>query len=87
MIARPPVMCFYFGAPKVEEVLSTIPFKSIHKDLRTVGAQGAVLRIPYFYFSDGPNVKGGGGPYVLKRVPHYQGSKNSKNRGPFEVSP
>ena len=54
MIARPPKMCFDFGALKIEERFSTISLR----DLRSVGAQGAVLRIPSFYFSEGPNVRG-----------------------------
>ena len=62
MIARPPVMCFDFGALKMEERFSTIPFKSIHRDLRTVGAQGAALRIPNFCFSGLALMLGKGGP-------------------------
>ena len=30
-----------------------------------MGAQGAVLRIPNFYFSEGPKVNGGGGGGAL----------------------
>ena len=39
-LGRSPIMCFDFGALKIEEGFSTIPFKSVYKDLRTVGAQG-----------------------------------------------
>ena len=42
---RSPIMCFVFGALKIQEGFSTIPFKSIYRDLRTVGAEGCVLRI------------------------------------------
>ena len=61
MIARPPIMSFDFGPLKIQEGFSTIPFKSIHRDLRTVGARGGILRLPSFYFSESPNVGGGGG--------------------------
>ena len=45
-----------------------------------MGAQGSVLRITVFFFffffffflSEGPNVRGGGGGYLLKSVPHYR---------------
>ena len=70
MIGASPIMCFDFGGLQIQEGFSTIPFTCIHRDLRTVGAQGDVLRIPNFHFSEGPNVRGGG-PYSLKRVPHY----------------
>ena len=65
MIARPPIMCFDFGALKILE-FSTIFFR----DLTIVGAQGAVLRIPNFYFSECPNVRGG---RLIKEGPtlHY----------------
>ena len=56
---KAPKACFDFGALKTLERFSTIPFKSIHRDLRTVGAQGAV-GIPNFYFSGGLNVRWGG---------------------------
>ena len=49
MIARPPIMSFDFGGRKMWEGFSTILFKSIHRDLGTVGAQGAVLRFPNFF--------------------------------------
>ena len=51
-------MSFDFGGLKIQEGFSTIPFKSIYRDLRTVGAQEG---IPNFYFSegDGPNFFGG----------------------------
>ena len=41
-----------------------MPCKSIRRDLRTVGAQGAILRITNFCFSEGPNV--GEGPLLIK---------------------
>ena len=59
MIGRSPIMSFDFGGLKIQEGFSTIPFKSINRGLRTVGASGVVLRIPHFYFSQGPNVRGG----------------------------
>ena len=39
-------MCFDFGALKVQEGLSTIPFKSVYRDLRAVGAQGGRIEDP-----------------------------------------
>ena len=71
MIAEPPIMCFDFGALKIWEGFSTISFKSIHRDLRTVGAQGAVLRIPNFACPCARML--GGGAYLLKRAPHLCG--------------
>ena len=59
MIGRPPIMSFDFGGPKMEEGFPTIPFKSIYKDLRTVEAQGGVLRVPNFHFLEGPNFRWG----------------------------
>ena len=58
MIGRSPIMSFDFGGLKVQEGFSTIPFTSIYRDLRTVGAQEG---IPNFYFleGDGPNFLGG----------------------------
>ena len=67
MIARPPIMSFDFVGLKIWEGFSTIRFRSIHKDLRTVGAQGALLRIHNFYFSEGPLL--GGGPLLIKEGP------------------
>ena len=61
MIGRPPIMSFDFGALKMQEGFPTIPFKSTHKDLRTVEAQGVRVEGPNIYFSEGPNVRGGGG--------------------------
>ena len=49
MIARPPLMSIDFGGLKIFEGFSTIRSKSIHRDLGTVGAQGAVLKIPNFF--------------------------------------
>ena len=43
---RPPTMSFDFGARKRVEGFSTIPFKSIYGDLRTVGAQGGRIEDP-----------------------------------------
>ena len=62
MIVRPPVMSFDCGSLQKYEGFSTIAFKSIHRDLRIVGAQRAVLRIPNFYFWEGPDVRGEGTP-------------------------
>ena len=39
-------MCLDFGALKIYEGFSTIPFKSINRDLRTVGAQGGRIEDP-----------------------------------------
>ena len=39
---RSPIMCFDFGALKIWEGFSTIPFKSIYRDLRTVGTGGHI---------------------------------------------
>ena len=50
MIARPPIICFDFGALNIQEGFSTIHIKSIRRALRNVGAQRAALRIPKFYF-------------------------------------
>ena len=36
---RSPIMCFDFGASKIWKRFSKIRFKSIYRDLRTVGAQ------------------------------------------------
>ena len=60
MIGRSPIMGFDFGGLKIQEGLSTIRCKSIYRDLRIVGAQETILRIPNFYFSEGPNVRAGG---------------------------
>ena len=38
--SRSPKMCFDFGGLTIQEEFSTIPFKSIYRDLRTVGAHG-----------------------------------------------
>ena len=43
---RSPIMCFDFWALKIWEGFSTIPFKSIYRDLRTVGAQGGRIEAP-----------------------------------------
>ena len=54
-------MCFDFGALKMQEGFSTIPFKSIHRDFRNVGAQGGRIEDPLIsMFLEGPNVRGGG---------------------------
>ena len=45
-LGRSPIMCFHFGALKIWEGFSTIPFKSIYKDLRTRGARGATIEGP-----------------------------------------
>ena len=39
-------MCFDFGGLKMWEGFSTIPFKSIYRDLRTVGAQKGRIEDP-----------------------------------------
>ena len=46
MIGRSPIMCFDFWGLKIQEGFSTIPFKSIYRDLRTVGAQGGRIEDP-----------------------------------------
>ena len=46
MIGRSPIMCLYFWGLKIQEGFSTIPLKSIYRDLRTVGAQGVRIEDP-----------------------------------------
>ena len=64
-------MCFDLGVLKTFERLSTIHLKSSHRDLRTVGAQGAVLRIRNFHFSGARMLGGGrgGGGCLVKEGP------------------
>ena len=68
LIGRPPIMSFNLGGLKIWEGYSTIPSKTNHRDLRTVGAQGAVLRIPIFFRRA---LMLGGAPYLLKRAHHH----------------
>ena len=46
MIGRSPIMSFDFGGLKIWQGFPTIPFISIHRDLRTVGAQGRRIENP-----------------------------------------
>ena len=46
MIGRYPIMSFDFGCLNIQAGFSTIPFKSIYRDLRTVGAQGGRIEDP-----------------------------------------
>ena len=46
MMARSHIMCFGFGGLKIQEGFSTVPFKSIYRDFRTVGAQGGRIEDP-----------------------------------------
>ena len=46
MVGRSPITSFDFGDLKTQERFSTIPFKSIYRDLRTVGAQGVRIEDP-----------------------------------------
>ena len=44
--SRSLIMCFDFGGLKIQEGFSTSPFKSIYRDVRTVGAQGGRIEDP-----------------------------------------
>ena len=46
MIGSSPIMSSDFGGLRIQEGFSTIPFKSIYRDLRTVGAQGGRIEDP-----------------------------------------
>ena len=41
MIGRSPIVSFDFGGVKIQEGFSTIRFKSIYRDLRTVENRGS----------------------------------------------
>ena len=52
----------HIGALQIKERFSTLLFKSIHRDLRTVGGRfGPLLKIANFYFSEGLVGRGEGG--------------------------
>ena len=60
---RAALMCFDFRAVNLWEEFTTLPFKSIRRDLKTKVL--TVLRVENFYFSESPFVRGGhGGPNI-----------------------
>ena len=66
---RSPIMCFDLWALKIWEGFSTIPFKSIYRDLRTVGAQGGCIEAPLIsVFRRALLLRRGA--YLLKRAQH-----------------
>ena len=54
------LMCFDVGGLNTLERCSTLPFKSIHRDLRTMKGCGPLLRDHNFCSSEGPIVRGDG---------------------------
>ena len=72
MIGRSPIISFDFGGLRIQEGFSTILLNESTGTSEPWELRGAVLRIPNFYFSEGPNVRGGS--LQIKRVQHYWGT-------------
>ena len=62
MIGRSSIMSFDFGGLKIQEGFPTIPQQSLLNQSTGTSEpwelRGSVLRIPNYYFSEGPNVRG-----------------------------
>ena len=56
------IMCFDFGALKRKDSQQSLLNQSTRPS-EPWELRGALLRIPNFYFSEGPIVRGGGPPY------------------------